>query len=700
MKELDRFATEYKKDMQIATKLLLIIGGAVIFSCIVSVFTTLIILDKDLNKNNMLELEHTYAGIRHTLQNTRQEMEGYGKLIATSSDIVDAVANRSPEVTSLLKNKCANLSLDFAVILDTSGVPLHNAAVGVKATSSNASIVKSALRGTATWAVEGFADQEYAIVTATPINKDGSIVGCVVTGFSIASNDFVDTIADGSNVAFTVLKESTRVATTVVDADGKRMTNTQLDNQQIIDTVFKQGQVYEGENVIAGEAYTSHYSPITSNDGTITGILFVAKTLQHSRNIISTSLKTVFPICLFLVFALIFASQFFVRWLMWRIKNVTNSLEEMATGEADLTKRCKLFIRDEIGFLVIQFDAFCDKLQTIVSEIKDSKKELARTGTELANSTQDAASSITQIIANIQGVHTQITNSNQCVTKTANVVEAISSEITSLDNLIKGQAEGVAEASTAVEEMIGTISTVNHSVDMMASSFQELSVNAQNGFSKQQAVNERITQIEKQSEMLQEANLAISSIASQTNLLAMNAAIEAAHAGDAGKGFSVVADEIRKLSETSSKQSKTIGEQLTKIKESISEVVSASAESSEAFAAVSSKISKTDELVVQIKTAMEEQNAGSKQIGNALRNMNESTIEVRRASKEMADKSEQVLSEMHTLQNSSVSMAQSIEEMSRGAKKINETGSNLSNISQQVEDSIEKIGSHIDLFTV
>ena len=152
--------------------------------------------------------------------------------------------------------------------------------------------------------------------------------------------------------------------------------------------------------------------------------------------------------------------------------------------------------------------------------------------------------------------------------------------------MIRQQADGVTQASSAVEEMIGNIQSVNASVDKMASSFAQLEQQSREGQQKQAAVNEKILQIEEKSKTLQEANQAIASIASQTNLLAMNAAIEAAHAGEAGKGFAVVADEIRKLSETSTAQSKTIGEQLKSIQTSIIEVVTGSQESSKAFTSV------------------------------------------------------------------------------------------------------------------
>ncbi len=143
-------------------------------------------------------------------------------------------------------------------------------------------------------------------------------------------------------------------------------------------------------------------------------------------------------------------------------------------------------------------------------------------------------------------------------------INGIAENINSLENMIEMQASGVTQASAAVEEMIGNISSVNNSVEKMANSFATLGKTTNEGIMRQSSVAQYVQQVAEQSKTLQDANTAIANVASQTNLLAMNAAIEAAHAGEAGKGFSVVADEIRNLSVTSSEQSKKIGLELKK----------------------------------------------------------------------------------------------------------------------------------------
>ena len=382
------------------------------------------------------------------------------------------------------------------------------------------------------------------------------------------------------------------------------------------------------------------------------------------------------------------------------LKIVKDAIKDVASGEADLTKRIAKRGNDEVSDVVMEFNKFMEKLHDIISKIKNSNYALGGAGVSMQDSAQDTAASITQIIANIESMHTQIGNQAKSVDQTAAAVNEIASNIESLERMIENQSNGVTQASAAVEEMIGNIGSVNQSVSKMATSFKSLEENAQGGIAKQQAVDEQIRSIEQQSAMLQEANQAISAIAEQTNLLAMNAAIEAAHAGDAGKGFAVVADEIRKLSETSSSQSKTIGDQLSKIQESIETVVKASADSNEAFTSVSEKINDTDQLIVQIKSAMEEQQEGSRQITDVLHTMNNSSSEVRNAASEMSEGNNMILQEISALQEFTRAMKGSMEEMSVGATKINETGSALSAISAQVKDSIDQIGSQIDQFKV
>ena len=702
-KELDRFDTKAKRNMKISTKLMLFIGAGVVISSIGVCILSLGIFNSKMIDNTIEDLNHTADGVELYITSRENDLSHYSKLFARNSELLNAIEyDSSYALQHAVKSFVDDSEIDFMFVTDSRGRVLKGGGANVTdgVDVSYIGTVANALSGESSIGIEGVANFNYAIIASEPIYINGKIFGTVVTGYDLSTTHIIDYIARSYNVECTVLKNDIRTATTLKDSDGNSLAGTKLDDSFVEETVLHEGNAFAGPVDISGRSYYGYYFPITSGDGKITGMFFIAKSIESIEAIRAKTGTIVIPVVCILCALIITIGGFFVRWLMWRIYNVTNTLKDMASGDADLTKRVKLLIRDEIGDLVIQFDFFCDKLQQIVGEIKSSKETLYSAGSQMSETTTETSSSISNIIQNLSNIRNQISFQNDSVHQTASSVSEISNSITVLNDMIEKQVSGVNEATAAVEEMVGNIASVNSSVDKMAVSFEELTANAQAGFSKQQDVNDQITSIEGQSKMLQEANSVIASIAEQTNLLAMNAAIEAAHAGEAGKGFSVVADEIRKLSETSSLQSKTIGEQLDKIRDSITNVVSSATESGKALALVSNKIHETEQLVVQIKGAMNEQQIGSEQIVNSLKDMNESTNNVRSSSKQMEDRNEKIMNEINSLKEITVKMSDSMSNMSEGAERISAAEESLSDISHKVKDSIDKIGSEIDLFKI
>lgn len=381
---------------------------------------------------------------------------------------------------------------------------------------------------------------------------------------------------------------------------------------------------------------------------------------------------------------------------------VQHTIDEIATGNADLTKRLNMNSNsnNEISAIVQGFNKFSEKLQSIMSELKNTKNELVTSGNSLDATIYETTSSITQISANMESMGSSIKIQSDSVDQTAGAVNEIASNIESLNRMIANQADSVKLAASSVEQMMLNVNAISQSIEKMADSFMRLETNADNGLKKQNDVNNLLKEIQEESLTLHKANVVISNIASQTNLLAMNAAIEAAHAGNAGQGFSVVAEEIRTLSENSTSQSKQIGQQLNMIIQTIGAIVAASQNTGEAFDAISEDVKTTDAIVKQIKSVLEEQNADSKQITNALNSMNNSTTEVKTASNEMSEGNKVILAEIRNLQDATLTLKNGMEEITVGTRRINETGAVLQDIAHEVKDSIQQIGNQVDLFKV
>lgn len=469
-----------------------------------------------------------------------------------------------------------------------------------------------------------------------------------------------------------------------LDIDVSKYTDSSVINTEFLSNLNGAGQVY---NIVRPISNTKWSTVFLIKESAITAI-----STGIGRYI------TGFSILLAVLVVMVIAIVVYISTKPLAV--LEKAIKEIATGNADLTKRIDIKANNEIGRVVQGFNQFSEKLQDIVSSIKETKEGLVTAGQNLNQSTSDTAAAITEIIANIDSMGNSISSQSNSVNQTAGAVNQIASNIESLNNMIESQSASVTQASAAVEEMIGNINSVSNSVDRMAVQFKDLEEKSIAGLQLQDEVSNKMELIESESEALQEANTVIANIAEQTNLLAMNAAIEAAHAGEAGKGFSVVADEIRKLSENSTSQSNSIGAQLKKIIDSISEMVAASEEAKQSFSAVSAGINETNSLVQEISGSMAEQQEGSRQISEALSAMNDSTSEVRSASMEMAEGNKSILAEIQNLQDATFTMKSGMDEMSVGATQINRTGSELSNISDQMDVSIKTIGEEVDKFKV